>query len=159
MALYQSKQILNGYPVVNPTQANDVTPITGEFIVPSGLALNDVIEMGGLAEGLVPVDVILVAEDLDSNGTPTVSLDAGIVSGVYGATTGAARTCGNEFFAANTAGRAGGVARADKAAGLLLTPSLDIVPFGLKVAAAAATLVVGAKIRMTVFARPAPVGM
>ncbi len=157
MALRQSKQILAGYPVPNPISAVDCIPITADFLVPTaGLALNDVIEMGGIAEGMVVVDAMVACEDLDTGATLTIQ--AGIVSGVYGAKDNA-RTCGAEFFPANAIGQTGGVARLSAQAGLLLTPSLDIVPFGLKIVAAPAGNIVGAKIRMTVWARPAPVSM
>ena len=156
--LRQAKQIVAGSPVINPRSADALVSQLSEFIVPTGLALNDVIEMGAIPEGCVVVGAKVVSEDLDSNGTPTITLDAGILSGVYGKVDNA-RTCGNEFFAASTIGQTGGVQTDNKAAGLMLTPSLDLVPYGLKVAAAAATLTVGAKIRMSVTYRSAPIAM
>jgi hypothetical protein len=155
--LRQSKQIVAGYPVPSAVDAVNGMVAVSEFLVPSGMVINDVIEMGAIPEGMIVTDAWVACEDLDSGG-PTITLSAGIISGVYGVVDNA-RTCGAEFFAASTVGQAGGVARANVAAGFLLTPNLDLVPYGLKVAAAATTPVVGAKIRMFVAMKPAPVGI
>lgn len=157
MAVRQSRQILAGVPTLNARGAEDEVVQISDYLVPAaGLALNEVIEMGGMGEGMIFTGVKVVVEDLDSGGSPAVTLDAGIVSGVYGDAT-TVRTCGNEFFAASTIGQAGGVQTENKAAGLLIAPSLDIVPYGLKVAAAPATNVVGARIRMIARFKPAPI--
>ncbi len=154
MALRQSKQIVAGYPVPSAVDAVAGMCTVSEFIVPSGLVINDVIEMGAIPEGHIVTDVTFACEDTDSNGSPLITVQAGIISGVYGVVD-AGRTCGAEFFTTNTAPQAGGVVRASVAAGLMLTPNLDVVPYGLKVVAAAATLVVGAKWRMFVWLKPA----
>ncbi len=155
MALFRSKQIVAGAPAPTPQNAVDTIAVVGDFTVPAGLALNDVIEMVGLDADLIPVDAILSAEDADSNGTPLISLDVGVLSGAYGSTD-QARTCGTEFIAASIVARAGGVARMDRAAGALLAPSQSARGIGLKVAAAAATLTVGAKFRLTLLCRSCP---
>lgn len=156
MALFQATQVAAGLPVPNADRAAEDIPIVGDFVVPVGLALNDVIEMAPLPSGYVPVDVVFACEDTDSNGTPTMALDCGILSGTYGSTD-AARTCGNEFFAASNVARTGGIERMNKAAGALLAPDTSATTargVGVKVATAAATLVAGAKWRLTLIARP-----
>lgn len=158
MALYQSKQVKARVPAYTPTEAVDLVPVVGEFIVPTGLTLNDVIEFGTLPANTIPVDLIVAAEDLDTGATPTITLNAGILSGTAGKND-ATRTCGAEFLAASNVGQAGGVTRAAVGAGLLLAPSESDRGFGLKVSAAAATLAVGAKIRVTLLVAPAPVGI
>lgn len=151
MALFQATQVAGGNAV--PTSTNGVEAVVtfGDFTVPAGLTANDVIEFGALAAGHVPVDIIVAAEDLDS-GTPAITLDAGLITGTYRDTVNA-RTCGSEFFAASTVGQAGGIARMDKATGALIAKSNDDRGFGCKVGVAAATLVVGAKIRFTLISR------
>lgn len=152
MALRQSVQVAAKKPAIS---ANGFEPITlvGDYTTVAGLALNDVIEMVNLPAGYVPVDAVLASEDLDS-GVATITLDLGLISGTAGAADDA-RTCGNEAFAASTVGQAGGIATPTKAAFALIAPTDADRGMGLKVAAAAATLVVGAKLRLTVLARPA----
>lgn len=155
--LHQALEVTANQQPFSPDDASCMLVIGGEFIVPAGLALNDVIEFGALPAFTVPTDLIMVCEDLDTGGAAAISLDAGILSGEYGSKLGT-RTCGNEFFAADSTARTGGVKRADKAAGLLLACSNVDRGFGLKVTTAAATLAVGAKVRVTMLARPATVG-
>lgn len=157
-AVKQSRQILAGYPVLNALSAEDEVTQISDFLVPAaGLGAGDIIEMGGMAEGMVFTSFKLVTEDLDSNGSPAVTLDGGILSGTYGDAVATGRTIGSEFFAAVTTGQAGGVQTETKAAGLLTAPSLDITPYGLKVVAAPATNIVGARIRTIVKMKSAPV--
>ena len=157
MALFQSKQIAAGYPVPNATDAVDSVPVTAEFAVPAGLALNDVIEMGGIPEGCIVTDAIVAFEDLDTGGSPAIKFDMGILSGDYGSK--GARTCGNEFLAADTTAQTGGVARLNKTDALFLATSNATQSWGFKVNTAAATLAVGKRIRATVWVRPAPVAI
>jgi hypothetical protein len=157
MALKQSTQVTNKEPAPS-SMGNEPVLLVGDYTVAAGLAANDVIEMVVLPAGYVPVDQIVATEDLDSNGAPTVTLDSGLISGAAGAADNA-RTCGNEAFAASTVGQAGGIARPTKKDFALIAPTDADRGMGLKLAAGAATLVVGAKIRMTVIARPAQRGV
>lgn len=96
MALYQSKQVSTRMPVVSLDGANCVTPIQAEFVVPAGgIAVNDVVEMGGLQPPMRVVDAIIHNTAAGAGAT----FDFGYLSGAYGRTGGAARTCGNEFIA------------------------------------------------------------
>ncbi|RZI78937.1 MAG: hypothetical protein EOP38_26675 [Rubrivivax sp.] len=158
MALRQSKQILAGFPVLSPLNASCGVLLAHEYVVQTGLALNDVIEMGGIPEGCIVASARAVMEDLDSNVTPLIALDMGLISGEYGKKDNT-RTCGTEFLSADVTGRTGGVAVSSRAAGHLLTPNEAVRGFGFKVQAAAATLVVGAKIRTYLQVVSAPVGM
>lgn len=158
MALFQAKQVLLQKAIPAAMSGVDLVPITGEIVVPAGLALNDILEMGGIPVGHVPVDFILHAPDMDSNGTPLIALDAGIITGRFGDPVQGSRACGTEFLTASQVARTGGIARLDKSmAGVL--PSLVERGWGLKVQAAAATLAVGGTIRATLFCEPAPNGM
>lgn len=158
MALFQSKQVIAQKAIPMPLDGTTLTPITGEFVVPAGLALNDIIEMGGLPQGCNPVDLIVHLPDMDSNGTPLISLDAGLISGRFGDPVQGSRACGNEFFAADVVARTGGIARANKSLAGIVGSQAER-SWGLRVAAAAATLAVGGTIRATLLVEPCPINM
>ena len=149
----QSTQVAARQPVPSADKATDLVPIIGDFTVPAGLIVNDVVEMCPLPAGYVPVDYVLACEDTDSNGTPLIGLDVGVISGTFGVVDNT-RTCGNEGAAADTVARAGGVTRMVKKDLALLAPTTADRGFGVKVQVAAATLVTGAKWRMTLYVRP-----
>jgi hypothetical protein len=110
--------------------------------------LNDIIDIGVLPAGHTVSDAVLLSDDLDSNGTPLMALDVGIMSGNPGET--GARTCGNELFAADTAVRTGASARMSKVAGFNILPTDADRSIGVKIQAAAATAATG-RIRVRVF--------
>lgn len=165
MALRKSKQSVCRMPAPGAlTAAQPVVVFAQHVIVAGQFALNDVVEMIPWPSGTVPVSLKAKVEDLDSNGTPLVTLDFGVLTGQWlelttdndGTT---ARTCGTDFATASTVGQAGGAI--DVAANLLL----GLVPdkfkdrsIGFKVAAAAATLVAGAKITVAATFAPSPIG-
>jgi hypothetical protein len=97
MALYQSKQVASRNPIIAIGGADVLVPIQASFVVPAGgIAVNDVIEMGGINPSMRVVDAIIHNTAAGASAT----FDLGYLSGSYGVTTGAARTCGNEFIAA-----------------------------------------------------------
>ena len=87
--------------------------VTGVFTLTAALALNDVLQSPVLSQGSTIVDVMLITSDLDTNGTPLITLDVGI-----GGDTA-------RFIAASTVGQAGGVARASAVAAQPLTLTSD----------------------------------
>jgi hypothetical protein len=155
--LRQSVQVTNKQPAIS---ADGYEPITlvGDYVTVAGIGADDVIEMVILPAGYVPVEAILATEDCDSDATPAITLDLGLIDGAAGAADNA-RLCGNEGFAASTVAQAGGIARPDKKDWALIAPTDADRGIGLKVAAAADVLVVGAKLRLTVLARPALYGV
>lgn len=153
MALRQSVQIVQKLPSISADGYASIV-IVGDFTTVAGVVATDIIEMGVLPAGYVPVDVALAVEDMDSNATPTITLDVGLVSGVAGAADNA-RTSSNEAIAASTIGQTGGLARMAKQDFAFLAPSTADRGVGVKVVGAIATLVVGAKLRLTIIARPA----
>jgi hypothetical protein len=155
MALFQSKQVAAKNPVPTSLDGVAAVAITAEFVVPAGLAANDIIEMFALPAGHVPIDLIVNLPDMDTNGTPTITLDAGLITGRAGDPVLGSRTCGNEFFAASTTGQAGGLARAAKSLAGIAADSATR-GWGLKVATGAATLATGGTIRATLLCVPAP---
>lgn len=157
MANLKSKQVAAGMPALNPDDASCPVAAVGEYVTTATLAAGDIIEMIALPANTVPSLVVLAAEDLDTNGTPTIALDVGVMSGDYGAA--GTRTCGAEFFSSSTVAQAGGVEVSSLAAGGVLLPSASDRSIGVKLAAGAATLAAGKKIRLTAFCVPAPVGI
>ena len=154
MSLLQSLQAKNRQPILTVDTATDLMAITSTFVVPAGLALNDVIEMGPIPNGYVLVDLSVAFPDCDSNGTPTIKFDAGVLSGNWLDSNGAGRTCGSEFFAADVGAQTGSLTRMNKAAGMQIAPTTNDRSWGLKVNVAAATLTTGATITGTIFVRP-----
>lgn len=152
MALFQTNEAKGIVITPGPLRTGEVCCISADFTVPAGLALNDIVEMLPLPALCTVVDATLISDDLDSNGTPLISLDVGILSGEAGKND-AARTCGNEFFAADTVGRAGGSSRMSKAAGFRIAKTDQPRGIGIKVAAAAATLVAGAKVTLLLYVK------
>ncbi len=150
MALFQTNEAKGIVITPGPLRTGEVCCISADFTVPAGLALNDIVEMLPLPALCTVVDATLISDNLDSNGTPLISLDVGILSGEAGKND-AARTCGNEFFAADTVGRAGGSSRMSKAAGFRIAKTETERAIGMRVATGAAKLVPGAKINLIVF--------
>ena len=151
--LRQAIEILALAPVLSADGAEPIA-ISGNFVVPAGLALNDVIELAPLPAGYVPLDVTLDAEDADSGGSPAVVFDVGLISGDFGVVDNT-RVCGADFIAASTVAQAGGIARMAAMGATRIAPTTNDRGVGVKVKVAAATLVAGAKMTLTLWCRPA----
>jgi len=137
VALVQSKQIVSRMPVPSLDEANEPIYIFGEYVVPAGgLAINDVIEMGGVSPNMRVIDAIVHNTACGASAT----FDLGILSRSYGVTTGTARTCGNEFIAAGDM-NATTVKRLTKSVttdlvGATENPADDTLGWGIKVTGA-----------------------
>lgn len=85
--------------------------VVGVFALTAALAINDVIQSPTIPKGATIIDVMVASTDLDTNGTPTITLDVGY-SGDQ-----------DYFIAASTVAQAGGAVRASAptAAPLTLT--------------------------------------
>ena len=75
MAIYTSELFNNGGLPYRPVEQGAVSSITAKVVVPAGAALlsGDVIKFLRLAPGTQIVRTILRNDDLDTNGTPTLS--------------------------------------------------------------------------------------
>jgi hypothetical protein len=116
-------------PVVKSFPVGITTNICSAAVTTS-LALNDTLTGPSIPAGAYLVDVLLMSTDIDSNGSPTVTLDVGI--------SGAA----TKFIAASTVGQTGGIAHMGGTTGLGYTPAAD-TPVIVTVSAAGATKVAG----------------
>ena len=84
-----------------------------EYELSAALALNDVIQMVKVPAGATVVDLILSADDLDSDGSPAIVLDVG---------DGASA---DRYIDGSDIGQAGGVARLSEAGGHLYEYAAD----------------------------------
>lgn len=146
MANSQSKQVAQRVQALSPLSATNLVPITAEYVTKAGDVINDIVEMGAIPANCVVVDLIVDNGALGANAT----LDAGILSGVYGDAV-AGRTMGNEFFAAQAAATAGVIRRNKSVAGAAVD-SAD-KSWGLKFLGA--NPAAGQTIRATLLVRPA----
>ncbi|HJV52784.1 MAG TPA: hypothetical protein VJ652_15055 [Noviherbaspirillum sp.] len=116
------------------------------------VAAGNIVDIGILPAGHTVVDSVLVPDDLDTNGSPTITLDVGIMSGTPGDDT-SVRTCGAELFSASTAAQGGTPTRMSAKTGFLI-PSVGYDrSIGVKINAGAATAAAG-RVRVLVTMAP-----
>lgn len=132
-------------PFVGATAFGQPSKIVGYYALAAALAVNDILQMVGLMPGSKVTDGALHVPDLDSNGTPTITLAVG-----YG-------TDDDYFIVANTVGQAGGIARFGATAGAafstggpLTLSATDEDTVDIKVAAGPATGVATGTLYLTV---------
>lgn len=123
---------------ISSALAGQVVAAVGSCDVPVTLAAGDIISLCVLPAEHEVIDFILESTDLDTNGTPTITLTAAILNA--GKTDVLAST---DFLTASIVAQAGGVARADKILGLQLAASNADRIVGVKVANVAATKAAG----------------
>lgn len=150
MTILASKFVTGALPTVNAECAGE-TIVNDYFfdITAAQNILNDIIDLGVLPAYHTVSDAVLLSDDLDTNGTPLLALDVGIMSGTPNDTV-TARTCGNEMFAADVAARTGVSSRMSKVAGFNILPTEADRSIGVKIQAAAATAAAG-RIRIRVW--------
>jgi len=168
MANTQSDYV-KGTKVVPSADDSDLLSVRAE-ISPAAAAANDIFEMLPIPEDHILVDVILDADDLDSNVGPTITLSVGYLNA--GKTdldvTNNVNGDGNAFIAASTVAQAGGVARPTtkslwRTAPRAATPSgsvpsgAQLKTLGIKVVAGSATFQAG-EVGLTAFYRAASFG-
>ena len=127
------------WPAPNPA-GSEVQSMRFEFDLSAALALNDLIVMGVLPAGCMPVDWALDTDDLDSNASPTITLDVGIFKSDLSDLSTATADGGALWGSALTTAQAGGFVRNTGTASTRVTPESDTDRFvGVKVHAAPAT--------------------
>lgn len=147
MSLFQNEFAKGNRAIPYPPQAGVV--VAHRFFVDIGAApaVNDIYEAAPILANCRVVDIVVDSADMDT-GT-TLAFDVGIMSGGFGIND-AARTCGNEFFAATPVAQTGGVARATKQSALNQASSGSDRSIGLKCTAAATGFTAG-QIALTVY--------
>jgi hypothetical protein len=115
--------------------------VSSTYSLAAALVINDVIQSALIQAGSTVVDVMVVVSDLDTNGTPLITLDVG-----YGGDP-------DYFIAASTIGQTGGVARASAVTALPLTLTTNDT-IDVTVKAAPATGATTGTVTITVFFTP-----
>ncbi len=144
MALRQTLVALGITPMPTP-KGSEVVSVRFQYNSAdfANLALNDVVELGFLPEECMPVDWVLDADDLDSNGTPTIVLDFGILNAGKTAVSTAAADGNAKWLASSTIAQAGGVVRPTTVATWRCTPSTSRRSLGLVATTGPATFQAG----------------
>ena len=136
-------------PVANGDCASDVVSQDYFIDLTTGQqVLNNIFDLGVLPAYHTIADAILICDDLDSDGSPAITLDVGLLTGTVGDATNS-RTCGAEIFSASTAAQTGAVARPTLKTAFNILPTGADRSIGLKIAAAPATAVAG-RVRLRV---------
>lgn len=141
MAILQSSQAKGISPNPYPHTASSVCAVRATIALTANPTANDIAEMVMLPAGCRVIDMILDSDDLDSDGTPAITMDVGIMSGEFG--TSGARTCGDEFFTAATVGQTGAVARPTKKEAFRVAASNVHRSIGIKFAVVSDVFVAG----------------
>lgn len=143
MTIHQSDFAKGIKDVVYPATADRAVAYRFAMAVPANVAANDILELAVIPAGCRPVAVIAVdADDLDTNATPTLAFDVGMMSGAVGDPS-LARTCGAEFLTGAQIGRTGGVAQPSTASAYRVQTAPVARSIGVKITTAAATAAPG----------------
>jgi hypothetical protein len=145
MALLKAVQVAAKYPVPSAAGGVEVIAIVGDYTIKTGDAAGDIIEMVPLPAGYVPVDHLVDNQSLAATSVG----DVGILSGNYGES--GARTMGAEFNSGANFATAG-IKRPDVAGAGRIAPTTNDRSIGIKLTSLT-TPVIGAKVRLTLFAR------
>lgn len=134
MATIKSDWINGTKPMPQPNGAEVVNVTLTLAVLAAETAADDIYEMGELPEDCALVDAIYASTDIDTNGTPTVVLDFGVVNA--GGT-----DLDTTLEAGLTIGQAGGAARLTPTATTLTTVTGGAArsKLGYKVATVSAT--------------------
>lgn len=142
MAIIQSDAAKGKLNVPYPGYAGQAVKVRYSMPVPTTVDDGDILELAPIPPNCRVVDIVLDTDDLDSHGTPAMSIDVGIMSGEWG-NPAQDRTCGDEFIAASTTPRTGGVVRPSTAGAYRTGKSDKARSIGVKIVAKAATAAAG----------------
>lgn len=139
--IFKATRVASPDVMAGPGESQSLKCAVSEFVLGAALVINDVIQGPTIPKGATIIDVMVTSTDVDTNATPTVTLDVG-----YGVNP-------SYFVAASTIGQAGGVARASaptaKPLTLVSDDTVDVL-----VHAAPATGAIAGTISIAVFFLP-----
>jgi hypothetical protein len=147
-----ASKFAKGYPLPTVNAPTAGVVVANDFFVDltaAQIVAGDIIDLGILPAGHTVSDVILAPDDLDTNVSPTLTLDVGIMSGTPGDTT-SVRTCSAVIFSASTAAQSGTPARPSLKSAFNILPTDADRSIGVKIVTGAATAAAG-RIRLRVF--------
>lgn len=142
MATLVSKHVNGIRPITTSAAVGDDQAVVYEYAFTSAPALNDIVDLGILPANHTVSDMIIVSDDLDSNASPTIKFDVGIMSGTPGDAV-SVRTCGTEFFAADASPQTGSISRMTQKSGFIVPAVGYDRSIGVKINTAAATFAAG----------------
>lgn len=143
----------NRPPVVGYSAGVDIT-VRFEYNLAAALVVNDILYMGDLPAGHLPVDLMVDSDDLDTGGSPAIVLQAGILNA--GKTDIDATASGGAGWIGDAdVGQAGGMVRmSGRAMSRVAVNDLVDRPIGIKVSTAPATGATSGKVGLTLTYRP-----
>ena len=141
MAVINTKYAKREIPLPYPKQAGEVVAYRFTYTVPTSITEGDIIELAVLPAFCRVVDAIFDSADLDTNVSPEIVWDIGVMSGAVGDT--GTRTCGDELFDGITTSQAGGVVRPTLQKAFQIATSSDHRSIGAKLVTDAATAAAG----------------
>src|SRR5688500_15514703 len=97
---FTSNYAASTYPAAGHGCGNDLKAVTGSYAITAALVVDDIIQMVRVPAGATVLDVLMKVPDLDTGGSPAITLDVG-----YGGDD-------DYWIAAATTGQAGGLVRA-----------------------------------------------
>lgn len=145
MALIQSL-FATGALSVPTVEGSEVVAYRPEVVAPVTLAVGDILEMGALPADHKFADLTFDSTDLDTNGTPTISLEFGFLN--------ADKTALTQVLATTNIARTGGVERVATRDFLDVAEAAANRSIGFRVSAAGATKAAG-RVGVTVYLRTA----
>jgi hypothetical protein len=141
MAVINSKYATREIPLPYPKCAGEVVAYRFSYTVPTTIAQDAIVELAVLPAFCRVVDAIFDSADLDTNVSPEIVWDIGVMSGAVG--DGGTRTCGDELFDGITTSQAGGVVRPTLQKAFQVAPTSDHRSIGAKLVTDAATAAAG----------------
>ncbi len=136
MATFTAKGVADNAYVITALGKGQPVVNQGSYEVPATLAADDLVKLAFLPAEHTLVDVILEADDLDTNGTPTITISVGTLNS-------AGDDIENLVITTSTVAQGGGVARAATVAGLQVAASSSDRVLTAKIITGGATAAAG----------------
>ena len=155
--LYQTDEAQGIKPMPIPDGQEDVT-VRIPFSLTAAFVVNDIIEFGSLPANMLVADWYLDTDDLDSGGSPAITLDVGMLNAAKD-DIDTTISGGAAWLASSTVAQAGGLVRAVASSFTRMTvDAANDRPFGVKVSTAPATGATTGTLALTVTLRPSRYG-
>lgn len=110
MAKIQTKYASGKLPMPIPVAQENLSIYVELDVTAAQIEAGNVFDMLILPADCIPVGYVLTATDMDSNGTPALTLDLGILNDAETAISTDAADGGDEWIDGSTVGQAGGIA-------------------------------------------------
>ena len=153
----QTKHVDGVFPAPTALETGEVMAVRGSLTLSANPTDNDTTAHVVLPAGCLPVDLILDASDLDTNGTPTIAISAGVLNAAKTDIDTAAANGGAAWIVTSTVAQAGGLVRPTTNTITRCSVSTSDRVIGLKYTTASATFASGI-VGVTLLYRHAPRG-